>query len=64
MSDLPHTLLPPRDAKGEQKGKVTQEDIDEATRLTLEAAERKRKRLEREKAEYTVEEVFAGEADQ
>ena len=53
-ADIPHTLY--RGGKG-SSGKVTQADVDEAERLTREAAERKRKKV------YTVDEVFNGEAD-
>lgn len=52
-ADLPHTLY-------KKKNKAS--DIDDAEQKTREAMERKKR--EREKAgQYTVEEVFAGEAD-
>lgn len=54
QSDQPHTLF-----NGKQGAK--QEDIDEATRLTLEAAKKKKER--QAKDEYTTEEVFNGDAD-
>ena len=53
-ADIPHTLYK---GGGGRKGKVTQADVDEAERLTREAAERKRKKA------FTVEEVFNGDAD-
>lgn len=56
LSDLPHTLY-------NQGNKVKQEDIDEATRLTLEAAERRRKERAAEQG-YTIEDVFSGKADE
>lgn len=57
LSDLPHTMYK---RKG---GNVRQEDIDEATRLTLEAAERRRKEREAEQG-YSIEDVFSGKADE
>ena len=65
MTDLPHTLMPKR-VVGGKGGKVTQSDVDEAARLTYEAAERKRKEREkllRDEREYTVDEIFSGVAD-
>jgi len=56
QADLPHTLY------NTSKGGVKQDDIDEATRLTIEAAERKKKAKEQE--QYTVEDVFDGTADE
>ena len=53
-ADIPHTLYK---GSGGSKGKVTQEAVDEAERLTREAAARKKKKT------FTVEEVFNGEAD-
>ena len=53
-ADIPHTLYK---VGGSKKGKVTQADVDEAERLTREAAERKRKKA------FTVDEVFNGDAD-
>lgn len=52
-SDLPHTLYHPKDVEDAKK-----DDIDEATRLTIEAAERRRR-----EREYTLNEVFEGKAD-
>lgn len=59
QSDLPHTLYKKK-SRGVKGAKS--EDIDEATRLTLEAMERKKKiREEREKKEeFTMEEIFEG----
>lgn len=51
MADLPHTLYA-------HKGKPRQADVDEATRLMIEAAERRRKQQE-----YSIQEVFEGKAD-
>lgn len=53
-SDLPHTLYHPKDVEDEK-----QKDIDEATRLTIEAAKRR-------KAEqgYSISDVFEGKADE
>lgn len=64
MSDLPHTLY--NHSSKDSGGKVKQKDIDDAARLTLEAAERKRKAREEENKknmEVTVEELFAGVED-
>lgn len=55
MSDQPHTLY-------RQKGQAKQEDVDEATRLMMEAYERKKQR-EREEKGYDISEVFDGKAD-
>lgn len=52
MADLPHTLY-------NQKKKVKQADVDEATRLMIEAAERRK----REAEGYSIQEVFEGKAD-
>lgn len=57
LSDLPHTLY------SQGGNKVKQEDIDEATRLTLEAAERRRKERAAEQG-YSIEDVFSGKADE
>lgn len=57
LSDLPHTLF------NQGGNKVKQEDIDEATRLTLEAAERRRKERAAEQG-YSIEDVFSGKADE
>lgn len=50
MADLPHTLFK------KKHDKPTQSDVDEAMRLTMEAAERKRKKKEEEG--MTIEELF------
>lgn len=57
LSDLPHTLY------NQGGNRIKQEDIDEATRLTLEAAERRRKELAAEQG-YSIEDVFSGKADE
>ena len=57
-ADSPHTLY-----KGiRDKGKVTQSDVDEAVRLTKEAAERKRRQRAGPEG-YTIDEIFSGKAD-
>ena len=53
MADLPHTLY---NYKGDKD--VRQDDIDEATRLTIEAYERKKKSMDSK--EYTIDDVFKG----
>lgn len=53
MADLPHTLYV-------HKKKVKKEDIDESTRLMLEAAERKKRR---EAEGFSIQDVFSGKAD-
>lgn len=53
-ADLPHTLY-------RKKGAARQEDIDESTRLMIEAAERRKKLREAE--QYSINEVFEGKAD-
>lgn len=60
-ADTPHTLY----RKGSMGGgsKPTEQDIEEATRLTLEAQKRKEERRRREANQYTLEEVFAGKAE-
>ena len=58
LSDLPHTMF-----KGKGGSAVRQEDIDEATRLTLEAAERRRKERLKEQG-YSIDDVFSGKADE
>ena len=60
-ADTPHTLYK-RGAMG-GGSKPTESDIEEATRLTLEAQKRKEERRRREAGQYTIEEVFAGKAD-
>lgn len=57
-ADSPHTLY----HHNRDKGKVTQADVDEAVRLTKEAAERKR-RQRAEQEGYSIEEIFSGKAD-
>lgn len=51
MADLPHTLYKPS-----RKGKPTQKDVDEATRMALEAMEKKKRKREAE--EVTIEDIF------
>ena len=60
-ADTPHTLY----KRGSMGGgsKPTESDIEEATRLTLEAQKRKEERRRREANQYTIEEVFAGKAE-
>lgn len=53
MADLPHTLF-----KSKDKSKVSQADVDDATRKTIEAYNRKKL-----KEGFTVDEVFRGDAD-
>ena len=57
-ADTPHTLYRRR----KDNGKVSQADVDDATRKTLESAKRKKEEREK-KREYTIEEVFEGKAD-
>lgn len=58
MCDLPHTLYNRKNGKK----KVTEKDVADAEALMREAYERKKAKREAEKS-YTVDEIFAGEAD-